>query len=65
VLPPDAAFDLDAETDFGSIKTDFAVMVSEFEEKHMVGEVNGGGPSLQIRTDSGSITLVSVTNESE
>jgi hypothetical protein len=64
VLPADAAFDLDAETDFGSIKTDFAVMVSDFEEQHMIGEVNGGGPSLQIRTDSGSITLVSATNES-
>jgi DUF4097 and DUF4098 domain-containing protein YvlB len=64
VLPADAAFDLDAETDFGSIKTDFAVTISEFEEKHMVGEVNGGGPSLQIRTDSGSITLVSATSES-
>jgi DUF4097 and DUF4098 domain-containing protein YvlB len=65
VLPADAAFDLDAETDFGSIKTDFAVTVSDFKEKHMVGEVNGGGPSLQIRTDSGSITLVSATNESD
>jgi DUF4097 and DUF4098 domain-containing protein YvlB len=65
VLPPDAAFDLDAETDFGSIKTDFAVTVSEFEEKHMVGKVNGGGPLLQIRTDSGSITLVSATVESD
>ncbi len=65
VLPADSAFDLDAETDFGSIKTDFAVTVSEFEEQHMVGEVNGGGPSLQIRTDSGSITLVSVTSKSE
>jgi len=64
VLPADAAFDLDAETDLGSIKTDFAVTISEFEEKHIVGEVNGGGPSLQIRTDSGSITLVSAANES-
>ena len=64
VLPADAAFDLDAETDFGSIKTDFAVTVSEFEEKHMVGKVNSGGPSLQIHTDSGNITLESATGES-
>jgi DUF4097 and DUF4098 domain-containing protein YvlB len=57
VLPTDAAFDLDAETEFGSIETDFAVTVSEFEEKHIVGEVNGGGPSLVVRTNSGSVTL--------
>jgi DUF4097 and DUF4098 domain-containing protein YvlB len=63
VLPADAAFDLDAETDFGSIKTGFAVMMTEFEEKHIVGEVNGGGPLLQIHTDSGDITLESVTVE--
>jgi len=63
VLPADAAFDLDAETELGSIKTDFAVMMTEFEEKHIVGEVNGGGPSLQIHTDSGDITLESVTGE--
>jgi len=63
VLPAGAAFDLDAETDFGSIKTDFAVTMTEFEEKHIVGEVNGGGPSLQIHTGSGDITLESVTVE--
>jgi len=63
VLPADAAFDLDAETDFGSIKTDFAVTVTEFEEKHIVGEVNRGGPPLQIHTDSGDITLESATGE--
>jgi DUF4097 and DUF4098 domain-containing protein YvlB len=64
VLPADAAFDLEAETDFGSIKTDFAVTVTEFEEKHIVGEVNGGGPPLQIHTDSGDITLETATGES-
>jgi len=63
VFPADAAFDLDAKTDFGSIKTDFAVTVTEFEEKHIVGEVNGGGPPLQIHTDSGDITLESATGE--
>jgi len=63
ILPADAAFDLDAETNLGSIKTDFPVTVSQFEEKHLVGEVNGGGPSLQIHTDSGDITLESAPGE--
>jgi DUF4097 and DUF4098 domain-containing protein YvlB len=61
VLPAGAAFDLDAETKFGSIEVDFAVTVSEFEEKHIVGEVNGGGPSLVVRTSSGSVTLERTT----
>jgi DUF4097 and DUF4098 domain-containing protein YvlB len=61
VLPAGAAFDLDAETEFGSIKTDFAVTVSEFEEKHIVGEVNGGGSSLVVRTNSGSVTVEGTT----
>lgn len=59
-LPADTAFDLEAETEFGSVETDFAVTVSEFEEKHLVGEVNGGGPLLWIKTGSGSITLESM-----
>jgi DUF4097 and DUF4098 domain-containing protein YvlB len=59
VLPADAAFDLDAETDFGSVETDFAVETTEFGKRRIVGEVNGGGPTLQIRTDSGSIILES------
>ncbi len=63
VLPADSAFDLDAETDLGSIKTDFAVTVTEVEEKHIVGEVKGGGPLLQIHTDSGDIVLESATGE--
>jgi DUF4097 and DUF4098 domain-containing protein YvlB len=63
VLPADSAFDLDAETDLGSIKTDFAVTMTEFEEKHIMGEVHGGGPSLQVHTDSGDIVLESATGE--
>jgi DUF4097 and DUF4098 domain-containing protein YvlB len=59
VLPSDSAFDLDAETKFGSIKTDFSVTMEEFEEKHIIGEVNGGGPMLQIYTNNGNITLES------
>jgi DUF4097 and DUF4098 domain-containing protein YvlB len=65
VLPTDAAFDLDAETEFGSIETDFAVTVSEFEEKHIMGEVNGGGPPLVVRTNSGSVTLEGIPTKDD
>ncbi|MBC8249530.1 MAG: DUF4097 family beta strand repeat protein [Anaerolineales bacterium] len=64
VLPADAAFDLDAKTDFGSIDTDFPVTVTQFGEKHLVGEVNGGGPLLRIKVNRGDITLEKATGES-
>ena len=65
VLPADAAFDLDAETEFGSIDSDFAVTVSEFEERHIVGEVNGGGALLWIKTGSGGISVEELTSASD
>mgnify|MGYP001081939206 CR=1 FL=1 len=64
VLPADAAFDLDVETDSGDIQTDFAVTMTEFDRKHVAGEVNGGGPLLRVSTSSGDITLKSTTGES-
>jgi len=64
VLPADAAFDLDAKTDFGSIDTDFPVMVTQFGEKGVVGEVYSGGPLLWIKVSRGDITLEKATGES-
>lgn len=65
VLPADAAFDLDVETDSGDIQTDFAVTMTEFDKRHVAGQVNGGGPSLRINTSSGDITLKSATSVSD
>jgi DUF4097 and DUF4098 domain-containing protein YvlB len=65
VLPADAAFDLDVETDSGDIQTDFAVTMTEFDRKHVAGQVNGGGPLLRISTSSGDIALKSATSASD
>jgi DUF4097 and DUF4098 domain-containing protein YvlB len=65
IIPADTAFDLDAQTDFGSVETDFAVTMVEFEKKHIVGSVNGGGPSLRMTTGSGDVTLESMTGEDD
>ena len=65
VLPADAAFDLDVETVSGDIQTDFAVTMTEFDKKHVAGEVNGGGPLLRISTSSGDITLESASGDSD
>jgi DUF4097 and DUF4098 domain-containing protein YvlB len=64
-LPADAAFDLDVETVSGAIETDFAVTMTQFDRKHVAGEVNGGGPSLRINTSSGNITLERATGEND
>jgi DUF4097 and DUF4098 domain-containing protein YvlB len=64
VLPADAAFDLDAQTELGSINTDFHVTVTEMEKRRLVGEVNGGGPPLLLRTGSSDITLERARNSS-
>lgn len=60
ILPADTAVDLDAETDFGKVTSEFAIAVTlegELDEDHWQGTINGGGPLLVIRTQSGDITL--------
>jgi DUF4097 and DUF4098 domain-containing protein YvlB len=60
-LPAGAAFDLDVQTVHGDIDidADFSVTMTRFGEQAIEGEVNGGGPLLQIHTRSGSVTLLS------
>jgi DUF4097 and DUF4098 domain-containing protein YvlB len=60
ILPDDAAFDLDVETTSGDIDTDFAVEMTKFSEHRVAGKVNGGGPTLAIKTSSGDVALTSV-----
>ncbi len=59
ILPAESAFDLDIATISGSIQTEFAVTVTEFNDERVVGQVNGGGSLLRINTSSGNITLES------
>jgi DUF4097 and DUF4098 domain-containing protein YvlB len=60
-IPADTAFDLDIQTAHGDIDidSDFAVVMTDFSEQAIEGQVNGGGPLLQIHSRSGSITLLS------
>jgi hypothetical protein len=51
-------FTLDARTGGGRIETDYPVAVSGTTERRSLrGAVNGGGPLLHIRTNSGSIRV--------
>ena len=57
-VPPDAAFDLDADSSSGSVSTVHPVTMSgEIEKHHIKGKVRGGGPLVKISTSSGSIRI--------
>ncbi len=58
VIPPDSAFDLEAETFSGRITTDFEVRVSgKISRKELSGAVNGGGATVRLSSFSGDIKL--------
>jgi len=58
VIPTDSAVDLDARATRGSVALDAAIAVNgEEAEKLVVGEINGGGPLLLLRTSHGRIHL--------
>jgi len=57
-LPTASAFDLDAATSAGSVKSDFPVSVREAGHRSSLqGPVNGGGPLIKLRTSAGSIRI--------
>ena len=57
-LPADSAFDLEAETFSGGIRSDFEIkVVGQVSPKEMSGTVNGGGAVLKVSSFSGDIQL--------
>ena len=57
-VPDDAAFVIDARTNFGVVRTDHPVVVSdETRRGHLQGTVRGGGPKVTLRTGSGGIAI--------
>jgi DUF4097 and DUF4098 domain-containing protein YvlB len=57
-LPEDAAFDLDAETNSGSIYTEHPITVQgKIARRHLRGKIRGGGSLLHARSGSGSIRI--------
>jgi DUF4097 and DUF4098 domain-containing protein YvlB len=58
ILPPDSAFDFEAETNSGDITTDFEIKVTgKVSPKEMSGVVNGGGATVKVSSFSGDIKL--------
>ena len=58
VVPTDSAADLDARATRGSVALDAAIDLNGEEgENFVVGEINGGGAPLLLRTSRGRIHL--------
>jgi hypothetical protein len=53
-----AAFTLDASTGSGGIQTDVPMTVEgSLDKHHVVGKINGGGPTVRVETGSGSVHI--------
>ncbi len=58
-LPATTAANLDAKTSAGKITTDFPVTVQgEHGKSTLRGTINGGGPTLSLKTSAGSIQIL-------
>jgi hypothetical protein len=57
-LPPNAAFELDANTGSGSINSAHPIeLQGTLSRRHVQGRVRGGGPRIEASTGSGSIRI--------
>ena len=59
-VPPDAAFDLDARTNSGSIDSVHPVtmeVTGKIDKRRIAGKVRGGGPLVEVSCSSGSIRI--------
>lgn len=58
-IPEGAGVDLDARTSGGRIVlgSDELSLVGDVERNHIEGEINGGGPNLQLRTSGGNVRI--------
>jgi DUF4097 and DUF4098 domain-containing protein YvlB len=57
-LPAETTLNVDLQTDFGKISSDFEITVSgALDDNHWVGKFNGGGEELTVKTNNGNITI--------
>ena len=56
--PGNTGFTLDASTGSGTVHSDHEMTVQgSFDKHHIVGKVNGGGPTVRIGTGSGDVRI--------
>lgn len=56
-LPADSALTIDLKTDFGKITSELPITANGDLDDRWRGTINGGGESLTVKTNSGSISL--------
>ncbi len=57
-LGPQTHFSLDADTGSGTVRVTQAILMSgDHNRHHVIGNVNGGGPALRVRTGSGDVEI--------
>ena len=56
-IPIDTAALLDARTGDGRLRVNLPIQLSGMEKNQLIGELNGGGPLLRLRTKDGSLTM--------
>jgi hypothetical protein len=60
-IPRDLAVTLDARTQDGDLSIDLPVRIEGRVRRHeLIGDLNGGGPSLRLRSKDGSIRVASI-----
>lgn len=58
ILPADVAIDLDASTSGGSVYSSFPdAQVDPKKKTRLVAPINGGGPTLRLKTSGGNISI--------
>jgi DUF4097 and DUF4098 domain-containing protein YvlB len=57
-LPASVGAEVDIETGSGGIDTDFAVQITKFEQRHMVGRIGDGRGQIRIESGSGNVRLL-------
>jgi uncharacterized membrane protein len=55
-FPADVAIDIDASTSGGRVRSEFDVS-GRVKKKSIRGQINGGGPEIELRTSGGSISI--------
>ena len=57
-IPADARIDLEAETSGGRVEIAHELHIEgEIRQNKVSGELNGGGPDLQLRTSGGNVRV--------
>jgi DUF4097 and DUF4098 domain-containing protein YvlB len=56
-IPSSGGFKIDASTSIGGVHTDLPVTIERKHDGILVGDLNGGGKSVHLRTSAGSISI--------